>query len=983
MPSKDNSNAEERFNWLRREDRGPNYISYSESSDRQACSFDFGDNGCSASCDYGGELLNMSSKDEEEGIIFATSGLENTYRSSLDHAQRHSGGGGKAIFGLRIAVDQEPFHKVDLKDRGSRLKLGQMTERGCFNYRWPYNEYALLSNDGHDAEPRETGTCARVAFVKDNILYQLIRLEKGCRPEADRCHYVPWSGRITLAVGGPIEFAAFDADNACAKPKYDHLFEYSMQDGTRVTKGLTNQLEVRVRQLDGNEYVTLPLEQQEDDGAAGDSYVVHAELPEGDNVNIRGRQVILIAEFRLRKVDSQSPWPETPTSVQTFRYLGIHSDSPMATGVMWETIFFKREQESNYFSELPEANIIGRCVEKILTVDLVPTAFKSQGSFEFEENGPLALVSNLFLRPNIDLESLFWKVRFLVKAYQFLGKFKQLCSKTISKSNEDALGEEPKTFPLISHASDIELHHHEAKSTGYIETLVDRQMERLLKSIGRAIAYLARVFIQPKTQPNLKSKILQPSYYYIAMTLWYTMKRCSLSEFIQKWIVTDGMQSWSPDESLLVQSLPPENLQPKDKERGKMAFLKWYHYTSILSLCGEKDFLPEAWKKIKLDDKVSLLERDARRAVAVRLSMCKPYSAEDEILDRMGFLAESLNAESTHQAGSVASLTTRRMLDRDATRYLNPGRYSDGENGKTSGPWEIYALCHHSRLLVEEYKYSKDNKRTRKQKIEEADIYRRELSIFLNAEACLSPCWERTNSALFRSEATSVLASTLLGICQKDLSLGPQADERLESTYINTATSSMEIHRLRTQALRKVESTVPPAIEWKRYKPPHRHHDKFNNSLDRVYERTWILFSSLPGISNIRWPQPDLNESDVRYMLETYKVTVIDLKASIPDQWDNHTWQGYKSEVFTVDTLKPNKTATAMAKLSASGFSLSTRRCSIGQSSCENLGTGWPTLVSLGSFVASSMLHPGPVSSIIYRESRSFHIRMETFGSLE
>lgn len=181
MPSKDNSNAEERFNWLRREDRGkrlrrttplavksnanlgatslgPNYISYSESSDRQACSFDFGDNGCSASCDYGGELLNMSSKDEEEGIIFATSGLENTYRSSLDHAQRHSGGGGKAIFGLRIAVDQEPFHKVDLKDRGSRLKLGQMTERGCFNYRWPYNEYALLSNDGHDAEPRETGT---------------------------------------------------------------------------------------------------------------------------------------------------------------------------------------------------------------------------------------------------------------------------------------------------------------------------------------------------------------------------------------------------------------------------------------------------------------------------------------------------------------------------------------------------------------------------------------------------------------------------------------------------------------------------------------------------------------------------------------------------------------------------------------------------------------------------------------------------------
>ncbi|KAI4860066.1 hypothetical protein F4820DRAFT_462006 [Hypoxylon rubiginosum] len=691
MAQKENQNPKESFNWIRREARGPTYISYSELSDRLACSFEFGENGCAASCNYGGELLNMSATDKEQGIIFAHGNFESTYYASLARAQRHDGG--KATFGLGIAVNQDPLHTAaspNENSRDSRLELGQMTERGCFNYRWPYNEYALLLHEKKDSGPKEIGTCARVSFVKDGILYQVIRLEKECRPEANIYHYVPWSVKVALAVGGPINFAAFNTEDSST-----HL---------RVSKGLASQLEIRVSQLSGDKYDPLCLEwpdNKDNESTAEGPCYTFADLPDGK------RPLTLIAEFRLRKVDGKSPsWPETPTSAQIYDHLGVYPYSRMATGVMWETIFLKREQESNYFSELPEANLVGRCVEKILAVDLVPTAFKNNDNLEFEEMESLTLVSNLFLRPSINLESFLYVTHFHV-----------LCSKDTSpesSSNEGSDGMDEAQLHLIApNAPKIESYHYEAKSawnrTEVIENTVSWQMDRLQESIERSVAYLARAFIQPGTQANLSpftSTMSQSNYYYVMMTLWYVVKRCDPFEFAWKWVETDGMKSWPSDDCLLAHCLPPDYLLPKDKEKEKVAFLKWYHYTSVWNLCVRKkrNLLPKAWKVKNLDMKVNLLERDARRVAAAKLSGCQPYSAEDEILDRLGFLAEPLNAEYwKRRAGSVASLTVRRILDRDFTRYIRPGRYSDGEPGQTCGPWEIYALCHHSRLLVENY----------------------------------------------------------------------------------------------------------------------------------------------------------------------------------------------------------------------------------------------------------------------------------------
>lgn len=101
----------------------------------------------------------MSATDKEQGIIFAHGNFESTYYASLARAQRHDGG--KATFGLGIAVNQDPLHTAaspNENSRDSRLELGQMTERGCFNYRWPYNEYALLLHEKKDSGPKEIGT---------------------------------------------------------------------------------------------------------------------------------------------------------------------------------------------------------------------------------------------------------------------------------------------------------------------------------------------------------------------------------------------------------------------------------------------------------------------------------------------------------------------------------------------------------------------------------------------------------------------------------------------------------------------------------------------------------------------------------------------------------------------------------------------------------------------------------------------------------
>jgi hypothetical protein len=168
-------------------------------------------------------------------------------------------------------------------------------------------------------------------------------------------------------------------------------------------------------------------------------------------------------------------------------------------------------------------------------------------------------------------------------------------------------------------------------------------------------------------------------------------------------------------------------------------------------------------------------------ALAVKVSAKHPYSGEDEIVDRLAFLATELGLDQSESksGATVAALATRRIKRRDFTRLINPGLLPDLEEGDTGGPWEIHALSHHSRLMVANLEeYDAGVLTIREQWTEEVEKFRSKFCEFLTSEATLVPCWERINLTARRgwlhSEATSVLASTLLEICQKDIGIAPK-----------------------------------------------------------------------------------------------------------------------------------------------------------------------------------------------------------------
>jgi hypothetical protein len=109
-------------------------------------------------------------------------------------------------------------------------------------------------------------------------------------------------------------------------------------------------------------------------------------------------------------------WPEKyepPTSQDLYKHVGVDPSCFHATGAMWEGIFLDRRKGSEPVLDLTEFNMIGRSLEKILQVDIIPATFfnEDEGDGEkYKDKGDgkkyAALVSNLFVRANIDLKSL-------------------------------------------------------------------------------------------------------------------------------------------------------------------------------------------------------------------------------------------------------------------------------------------------------------------------------------------------------------------------------------------------------------------------------------------------------------------------------------------------------------------------------------------------------------------------------------------------
>jgi hypothetical protein len=128
------------------------------------------------------------------------------------------------------------------------------------------------------------------------------------------------------------------------------------------------------------------------------------------------RSATFVATIRLFEGEANGlgGWSEEPPSPQAFyAHIGIDPLGNKATGAMWERIFLSPCSYGAGLEpvlNLAEFNMIGRSLEKILQVDMIPATFKDDDEANFDDTNHkrkyLALVSNLFVKANVDLKAM-------------------------------------------------------------------------------------------------------------------------------------------------------------------------------------------------------------------------------------------------------------------------------------------------------------------------------------------------------------------------------------------------------------------------------------------------------------------------------------------------------------------------------------------------------------------------------------------------
>ncbi len=351
-------------------------------------------------------------------------------------------------------------------------------------------------------------------------------------------------------------------------------------------------------------------------------------------------------------------------------------------------------------------------------------------------------------------------------------------------------------------------------------------MIRIQKAIEDVVRYLSNAMLEqfsntPKT-PMMPDRHIpgESNNYYVMMTFWYVWRY--FKQHFEK-LGEDYKFDWQDDPAkrikgshlpFLLEShrLPSKNWTFAAQDRDKVKLLQWYHYGSLLKLC-KAEVLHDSWLRLEPgldDDRIIRLANAAKMVSSGKLSSRVPYVAEDEIFDRLAFLSDELCLEDLepNEVSTVTSLSMKRVKQRDFTRTLNPGWVPPDVEESTSGPWEIHALCHHSRLVVlTKEEKEKQDWRTREHTHTEAKDFRERISNFLNAEGTLIPCWERAHAKYrrgwLRSEATSVVGTTLLIILHDMMELADRERSRMKTIDGNIMELSMA----------DLAGTVTPAID--------------------------------------------------------------------------------------------------------------------------------------------------------------------------
>jgi hypothetical protein len=391
------------------------------------------------------------------------------------------------------------------------------------------------------------------------------------------------------------------------------------------------------------------------------------------------------------------------------------------------------------------------------------------------------------------------------------------------------------------------------------------QLKRIHKSIESVMRYLVHALLTPKSDTVLMPDEFMPgesNYYYVMITIWYIAKNYPWENRRANWMINICNKSHNTTPRFFdITRLPRDNCNFGKDARDRIPLLMWYHYSSLLLLCKE-GWLPPEWDEDPedLERKVARLGKVAKISTAAKLSSNQTYAPDDEIVDRLAFLAHELNLESSDGTlGTVTSLTKRRIKQRDYTRFINPGRLLPLEEGSTSSPWEIHALCHHSRLIVfASEKAQLEDGRVIAENAGHFEEYKKKLFEFMNSEATIVPCWEREHSKAFKgwlhSEVTAVVASTLLELREMPTPHNSEekfhAKQKLKDKRKHKFVAPVEPATRNGNFLGVSESSLPAPLNWLAFRPPPRYHpDNFTISLEdmsQFYKDTFINNIPIP-----------------------------------------------------------------------------------------------------------------------------------------
>ncbi|PBP23734.1 hypothetical protein BUE80_DR005413 [Diplocarpon rosae] len=711
---------------------------------KSAKSSDFGAAGHTASLTDWHELLQITAPDDICGVVYVRGQFPGTPDAILARAQRRDEYGNNGAFGLRL----------QRAESSSTVELGDRLSQGWVNLRWPYTRYDLRQKE--EEGDGSSGTYEQLSFVRDGVLIQAIRLKWGSESSVSDYDFADGPKRKTLSfkIGGVVQFGCPCSNRGPADDDTFHLDHDAGLDcvSERYRKGLAMHLFVDGARQD----ISGPwhgVSHDEIKGTEVDTSSTHqVELRDGEPVTI-------ISTYSLRSLDSHAPGLRMGTFSGLEDYLGTSHTSVNMTDRLWTALC-----STNYDdSEAIDVCVIGRCVEQILGVHGVPTRHREPGDEALysasADADEVALLCNIMTPQFVDVQSSFFQIRFLVKAYNFI----------------DSRHMEPDLFERLMPLHDMRAAYL-AELGGFIRSSLvwliktDMKPRRLLLALGSE-----EPPADMETRPSLRLQRCEQnrvrmrtdrSYNqacYATLAIWYVMKHCPKA-------VTDDFRSKILGPKLEKAYEVVQKRASRDKEpTPKNDVLQWLHLSCLFLICNEHFGTDSDGDQVTgftlsgLDsqDVIKTQQRFEKYVSRFKASQAESYSIENEELDRVLLLMEELGLDAvpTPFTGSLASSraaqSRKRIKQRKRTTRYNPAPKTwKGSRVTSNGPWELLCTNHQGFLRVTD----ESNVKAAKERLYE----------FMLSDYSFMASWDRADGDMVGKwwdvEPVSVICATLLDL---------------------------------------------------------------------------------------------------------------------------------------------------------------------------------------------------------------------------